>query len=195
MASNTENYALFYTLLFTGMRRGEALALRWQDIDLLLCQLSVTRSLQYLRNAPVKGRLSFKAPKTATSKRMIALSPSTVAVLNEHREAQIKQRQELELPALSDSDLVFSHYDGLPLLPDSITHAWMKLARKCGLKDIHVHSARHSHASLLLKQGVHPKIVQERLGHAGIGITLDLYSHVVPGLQQQQLINSMSACW
>ncbi len=166
MAHSTQYYSLFYTALFTGMRRAELLALRWQDVDLLLCQLSVIRS------------------KTNKSRRMISLSPSTVAVLQEHREAQEKLRQSLELPSISDSDPVFSHYDGSPLLPNSVTHAWIKLTRRCGLDGIRLHDARHTHASLLLKQGVHPKIVQERLGHAGIAITLDLYSHVAPGLQE-----------
>jgi integrase len=85
---------------------------------------------------------------------------------------------------LSDADLVFSQYDGKPLLPDSITHAWHKLAIRCGLKGIRLHDARHTHASLMLKQGIHPKIVQERLGHSLIQITLDTYSHVAPGLQE-----------
>jgi integrase len=69
-------------------------------------------------------------------------------------------------------------------LPDTVTHAFIKLVRKTGLKPIKLHSLRHTHASLMLKQGVHPKIVQERLGHASIQITLDTYSHVAPGLQQ-----------
>ena len=85
---------------------------------------------------------------------------------------------------LTGDDLVFSHLDGKPLLPDTVTHAWIKLVRQSGLKPIRLHDARHTHASLMLKQGVHPKIVQERLGHASIQITLDTYSHVAPGLQQ-----------
>jgi integrase len=79
---------------------------------------------------------------------------------------------------------VFCHEDGTPLLPNSVSHAWTKLANRVGLKGIRLHDARHTHASLMLKQGVHPKIVQERLGHASIQITLDTYSHVAPGLQQ-----------
>ena len=114
---------------------------------------------------------------------MIALSPFTAIVLREHREAQEKLKQSLGM-TLSDDDLVFSQYDGNPLLPDSITHAWRFLARRCGLAGITLHGARHTHASLLLRQNVHPKIVSERLGHANIGITLDTYSHVAPGLQQ-----------
>ncbi len=83
-----------------------------------------------------------------------------------------------------EDDLVFSQEDGKPLLPDTISHAWAKLIKRTGLKGIRLHDARHSHASLMLKQGIHPKIVQERLGHASIQITLDTYSHVAPGLQE-----------
>ena len=85
---------------------------------------------------------------------------------------------------LKDDDLVFSDLEGKPLLPDTITHAWIKLVRRTGLEGIRLHDARHTHASLMLKQGIHPKVVQERLGHASIQITLDTYSHVVPGLQE-----------
>ena len=179
-AGSTPYFALFYTALFTGMRRSELLALRWSDLDLLLCQASVTRSLHQLHNREIV----FRQPKTAEGRRLIALSPSTVAVLKEHKAAQIEQRWAIGM-ALQDDDLVFSQPDGKPLLPDSITVAWRNLARRSGLKGIRLHDARHTHASLLLKQGVHPKIVQERLGHASIAITLDTYSHVAPGLQQQ----------
>jgi len=85
---------------------------------------------------------------------------------------------------LKDEDLVFSDPEGKPLLPNTVTHAWIKLARRLGLKGIRLHDARHSHASLMLKAGTHPKIVQERLGHSSVTITLDTYSHVAPGLQQ-----------
>ena len=183
-AKDTPYYALFYTSLFTGMRRAELLALRWSDVDLELCQLSITRSMQYIASAVPENRIRFKEPKTAKSRRLIALSPSTAITLREHKVKQSELRQSLGYPDLSDSDLVFSHYDGSPLLPNSVTHAWIKLARHCGLQGIRLHDARHTHASLLLKQGVHPKIVQERLGHGSIQITLDTYSHVAPGLQQ-----------
>ncbi|MFH0847277.1 MAG: tyrosine-type recombinase/integrase, partial [Chloroflexota bacterium] len=86
--------------------------------------------------------------------------------------------------ALKDDDLIFSDLEGKPLLPDTVTHAWIKLVRRTGFNGIRLHDARHTHASLMLKQGVHPKIVQERLGHASIQITLDTYSHVAPGLQE-----------
>ncbi|GAI95336.1 unnamed protein product [marine sediment metagenome] len=80
--------------------------------------------------------------------------------------------------------MVFCKYNGKPLLPNTVTHNWIKLARRAGLNGIRLHDARHTHASLILKQGVHPKIVQERLGHTSIQVTLDTYSHVAPGLQQ-----------
>jgi len=85
---------------------------------------------------------------------------------------------------LTDQDLVFSQPDGRPLRPNTITRAWKSIAIRAGVKVIRLHDARHTHASLMLKQGIHPKVVQERLGHASIQITLDTYSHVAPGLQE-----------
>lgn len=161
------------------MRRSELLALRWYDIDLLLCQLYVTRTLHRLGN----GEIVYRAPKTAKGRRMIALSPSTALILREHKEKQEATRIQLGIP-LKDDDLVFSQFDGKPLLLDTVTHTWIKLVRRIGLQGIRLHDARHSHASLMLKAGIHPKIVQERLGHASIQITLDTYSHVAPGLQE-----------
>jgi len=177
-AKSTPYYALFFLALFTGMRRSELLALRWSDVDLILCQLSVTRALHQLQD----GSRIFRQPKTAKGRRLISLSPSTTSLLIEHREQQEEMRQALG-STLTEDDLVFCHEDGKPLLPNSVSHAWTKLARRTGLKGIRLHDARHTHASLMLKQGIHPKIVQERLGHASIQITLDTYSHVAPGLQ------------
>ncbi len=174
----TPYYPLCYLALFTGMRRSELLALKWTAVDLLLCQLSVTRTMHQLHNREI----IFRQPKTAKSRRLIALSPSTVAVLREHREAQERLCQTLGI-TFSEDRLVFCQPDGRPFLPDSITQAWRHLAHRAGLDGIRLHDCRHTHASLLLKQGVHPKIVQERLGHASIQITLDTYSHVAPGLQ------------
>jgi integrase len=99
---------------------------------------------------------------------------------------------------LTVSDLVFSHIDGKPLLPDTVTREWIRLTRRVGLLGIRLNDARHTHASLMLKQGIHPKIVQERLGHSSIQITLDTYSHVSPGLQEaaalkfDELVNNPS---
>jgi len=178
-AKDTPYYALFYTALFTGMRRSEFLALKWSDIDLLLCQIYVNRSLHQLRD----GSIVYREPKTAKGRRMIALSPSVTLVLREHKEQQEATWTQLET-LLKDDDLVFSTVDGKPLRPNTITRAWTVLAARAGLKVIRLHDARHTHASIMLKQGIHPKIVQERLGHSSIAITLDTYSHVSPGLQE-----------
>ena len=83
-----------------------------------------------------------------------------------------------------DDDLVFCHHDGSPIDPSSVTHSFKRIVRKLGLVGVRLHDLRHTHASLMLKQGIHPKIVSERLGHSNIGITLDTYSHVMPGLQE-----------
>jgi integrase len=85
---------------------------------------------------------------------------------------------------LKDDSLIFCQADGMPLLPDTVSHAWVKIIKRAGLKPFRLHDGRHTHASLLLKQNVHPKVVQERLGHATISTTLDLYSHITPGLQE-----------
>lgn len=178
-AKATPYYALFYLAIFTGMRRSELLALRWCDVDLLLCQIHVTHSLHHMRN----GEIVFRSPKTDKSRRMIALSPSAALVLREHKEKQKATRVMLGM-ILMDDDLIFSDIHGKPLLPNSVTHAWIKMVRRIGLDGVRLHDARHSHASLMLKAGIHPKIVQERLGHSSIQITLDTYSHVAPGLQE-----------
>ena len=114
---------------------------------------------------------------------MVSLPPSAVQVLQEHKGEQARHRAAVG-KELREDDLVFSGPSGKPLRPDTITHAWVKLVRRIGLEGIRLHDARHTHASLMLKQGVHPKIVQERLGHASIQMTLDTYSHVAPGLQE-----------
>jgi integrase len=178
IARNSPYYALFYTALFTGLRRSELLALRWLDVDLILCQIHVSRSLHVLKG----GKIVIRSPKTAKGRRMVALSPSTALVLSELKEGQKLERAMQGIP-LKDDELVFSWSDGNPMLPNSITHAWIRLVRKAGIKAIRLHDARHTHASLMLKQGAHPKVVQERLGHASIQVTLDTYSHVAPGLQ------------
>jgi len=178
-AKGTIYYPLFYTALFTGMRRSELLALRWQDIDLIFGQVSVSRGMHHLRD----GTYVFTEPKSTKSRRTIALPPSAILALSEHRTAKEAEALLTGKP-LTDTDLVFSVAGVKPLRPNSVSRAWKNLAARAGVKVIRFHDARHTHASLMLKQGIHPKIVQERLGHASIQVTLDTYSHVAPGLQQ-----------
>ncbi|MSQ17876.1 MAG: site-specific integrase [Dehalococcoidia bacterium] len=174
-----EHYALFYLALYTGARRSEVLALRWGDVDLNLGSISINRSLHQLGDKS----FVFLAPKTAKSRRLVALPPSATIVLRKHWEAQTAQGLLLGVPAAADT-LVFCHPDGGPLLPHTVTNVWKRLVKQAGFEGIRLHDARHTHATLMLSQGVHPKIVQERLGHANISMTLDTYSHVLPGLQE-----------
>jgi len=178
-ARSSPYYAVFHTALFTGMRRSELLALRWSDVDFIFSQISVSRSLHQLKD----GSYVFTEPKSDRSRRTIALTPSTAMTLQEHKEKQEAQHT-MKGSTLQDSDLVFSDLKGMPLRPNTVTRAWSMLAVRARVKPIRLHDARHTHASLMLKQGIHPKIVQERLGHSSIQITLDTYSHVAPGLQQ-----------
>jgi len=172
-------YNFFFTAAYTGLRRGEVLGLRWCDIDLDKSTLSVVQSLQQLQS----GEYVFAPPKSEKSRRQIALSLSLVILLWEHRLKQEHTWRFLGKPLLP-TDLVFSHPDGRPLRPNSVTRAFKAIGESLGLKGIRLHDLRHAHASILLKQGVHPKIVQERLGHSSISTTLDIYSHVLPGLDE-----------
>ena len=160
------------------MWRGELLALRWCDVDVDLASLSVVQTLYRM-----KGEFVVKEPKSPHSRRAIALSPSLAILLRNYRVKQEKQREMLGKP-LSDTDLVFSHIDGRPIDPDTVTHAFNNMLNKCGIPHIRFHDLRHSHATLMLKAGIHPKIVSERLEHAKVSITLDIYSHVLPSLQE-----------
>ena len=163
----------------TGLRRGEVLALRWRDIDFESASLAVRRSL-----SQTKAGLSYKEPKTIKGRRTVALPGLLIEALRRHRAEQARARLMLG-PAYEDNDLVCCRVDGKPFQPSSVTHEFIMLSRDCGLPNIHFHTLRHSHATLLLRRGVHPKIVSERLGHSTIGITLDVYSHVLPGMQEE----------
>ena len=175
----THYHILFYTALSTGMRRGELLALRWRHVDLGMATISVTQTLHRLSN----GQYVIRQPKSSKSRRQVDLPPSLALLLRQHKAEQAMERNLVGKP-LSDGDLVFCHPDGGPLDPGVVSHTFGKVLRKAGLPHIRFHDLRHSHATLLLKAGIHPKIVSERLGHANIGITLDTYSHVLPGLQK-----------
>lgn len=177
VAKETQYYALFYTALFTGARRSELLALRWQDIDFIYGQIYISRSLHQLQG----GSYVFTQPKSDKSRRTVALPPSAFLVLEAYRKQKETEMLMCNL-TLNESDLAFSTIEGKPLRPNTVSRAWSILATKAGVKVIRFHDARHTHASLMLRQGIHPKIVQERLGHSSISITLDTYSHVAPGL-------------
>ena len=171
--------ALYRLALATGMRRGELLGLRWRDLDLDTSSLSVRQ--QVVRAA---GSLRIGPPKTAASRRRIALDADTVEALRGHRRSQAVERLQAGRGQSGD-DLVFGRPDGAPRDPDVVSHTFRRSVTAAGLPVIRFHDLRHTHASLLLARGTNPKVVQERLGHASVAITLDLYSHVVPDLQTE----------
>ena len=141
--------------------------------------MSVVQTLHQLRG----GKYIFREPKSKRSRRQIALSPKLAIMLWEHRFKQEQAWILLGKPLLP-TDLVFSHPDGRPIRPDNVTKAFNTIVRSLGLKGVRLHDLRHAHATILLEEGVHPKVVQERLGHSSVSTTLDIYSHVVPSLQQ-----------
>ncbi len=172
-------YAAWRLAATTGLRRGEVLGLRWRDVDLEAGRLAITQTL-----LAVADKLSFSAPKTTKSRRSVALDPTTLAVLRDHRVAHVEERLRWG-PVYQDADLVFCAEDGSPLHPDRFSKAFAKHAAAAGLPAIRFHDLRHTHATLALQAGVHPKVVSERLGHATVSITLDTYSHAIPAMEEE----------
>jgi integrase len=162
----------------TGLRRGELLGLKWEDVDFNNETLAVRRSLQQTR----VGGLQFKTPKTGKS-RVVSLPKVALAALRKHRAEQAELRLALG-KGLDEQTLVFETPDGKPRKPSSLSDSFRYVVSRAGLK-LRFHDLRHSHASQLLKSNTHPKIVSERLGHSTVGITLDTYSHILPGLQRE----------
>jgi integrase len=160
-----------------GLRRGEIVALRWRNVDLERGQASVVASTEQ-----TDAGCREKEPKSGRG-RTVALAPLMVEELRSHRLRQAEGLLTLGV-RLTDDHHVVARADGQALQPRSLTHAFVKFVRQHGLQ-IRLHDLRHTHATHMLASGVHPKIAQERLGHSSIGITLDLYSHVLPGMQAE----------
>jgi integrase len=159
-----------------GMRRGEVAALRWKNVDLVTNQLAILESAEQ-----VGSKVRTKTPKSGKG-RTLALSASLVEELRAHRVRQSEELIKVGMP-LSDNTFVVAQADGTPLQPDTLTQDWFRKLAATSLPRIRFHDLRHAHATHLLSSGVHPKVASERLGHSKIGITLDLYSHVLPGME------------
>jgi integrase len=162
----------------TGMRRGEVLALRWSQVDLDAGLARVVASLQL-----VAGELQLVEPKTDRARRTVALPPFTVDILRRHRRDQAERRLLLG-EGWQDRDLVVDQGDGSPLSPDAVSRAFYRLVRSLGLPGLRLHDLRHAYATTLLAAGVHPKIASEALGHSSVAFTMDVYSHVLPTMQE-----------
>ncbi|TDW02176.1 tyrosine-type recombinase/integrase [Pseudobacillus badius] len=166
--------------IFTGMRRGEVLGLKWDDIDLANKKIHIKRSLSYVSGEGI----IFKEPKTQKSKRQISISKYVVDVLEQHKLKQ-KGLKEKHEGYYKDQGLVVCTQDGKPVDPRNLLPQFYRLIEEANVPRISFHDLRHTHATILMQQGENPKVVSERLGHSRVGITLDLYSHVSDDLQEQ----------
>ena len=172
--------------LTTGMRQGELLALHWQDIDFARETLHVARSLAY-HHSPQGTRHQYREaePKTATSRRTIPLPDVALRALQVHRLRQAEER--LRATAWKDQDLVFTNQYGGYINQSILRKEVKKLLHEAGLPPLRFHDLRHSAATILISLGVNSKVVQERLGHSNISITLGVYGHVTESMQRDAM--------
>ncbi len=171
--------ALYLLSISTGLRQGESLGLKWEDIDFDRRALQVKRTLSVTK----KGIL-FVPPKSAKGRRSITLTIPAIEALRKHKMAQEKEGQKLG-NLWEDHGLVFPNQSGKPMYPWTLTKRFKKILKEADLPEIRFHDLRHTCATLLLSKGIHPKIVQEILGHSTISITLDTYSHLLPNMQSK----------
>lgn len=180
MATRTDRLAALWRLdAMTGLRRSEVCGLQWPDLDLDGGRLSVRRAVVI-----VDGMPHVKPPKTARSRRTVEVDSQTMAVLREHRKHQLEERL-MAGTAWASGEWCFTNEIGQPLRPDWVGRRFSTLVAGTDLRPIAMRQLRHSHATALLAAGEHPKIVQERLGHSSISITLDAYSAVLPNMQRE----------
>jgi integrase len=170
---------LWHTIAMTGMRRDEAIGLRWSDVDLEGGRLAVRRAL-----IPINREVVVSEPKTVKGRRVIALDPGTIEVLKAQAARQLEEQDDWD-NGWVESGLVFTAENGAALDPESISRYWRQAVKKSMLPQIRLHDLRHTHATLALQAGIHPKVVSERLGHATVSITLDTYSHAIPAMQEE----------
>ncbi|WAM35592.1 tyrosine-type recombinase/integrase [Caldicellulosiruptor acetigenus] len=176
-------YPAFLLELYTGLRRGELLGLKWDDIDFNNCTIHVQRSLVRVYDQAHKTKLVLQPPKTKAGYRVIPIPNFVADTLKElyNKHQAIKQQQ----PDYNSLNLVFVTTQGTPIDPRNFERKFKQLLKKANLPNIRLHDLRHTVATLLLQQNVHPKIVQEILGHRDISTTLDIYSHVNLELKKQ----------
>jgi integrase len=174
-------YPIIYTAISSGLREAELLGLRWRDLDLDLLSISVSQVL-YKRS----GAYQFKEPKTAHSRRCVCMTPKLAVFLREYK----ANREWLYIAAnrlLSPDSLVFTSCQGQPLNPSVLTHNFHKITIKAGLPGVRFHDLRHTFASLMLLRGAKPKVISEALGHSSMAFTMDVYSHIIEGMQSDAM--------
>jgi len=176
-----KHYATYIIAITTGLRRGELLGLCWDCVDLDNGTISIERQLLVLK----EGVVLDDGTKSKLSRRKVTLTDDGIKALNKHKAKQDGLKKMLTDVGYIDNNLVFSRDDGSFLDPREFTKRFQRNLEKAGLPKIRLHDLRHTHASLLLEKDLHPKIVQDRLGHSSITTTLDIYSHISPGLQKK----------
>jgi integrase len=163
----------------TGMRRGEILAVRWQDVDFAAGVIHVRRSLN-----ETKAGVTFKEPKSRRGRRPITLPCLAIEMLEKHREAQAAVKNALGTD-YQVNNLICCRDDGSLWRPSAFTSSYRALLKRRNIGNVRFHDLRHSHVSQLLRSGVNMKVISERLGHSRVGFTLDVYSHLLPGMQEE----------
>ncbi len=166
-------------LVGLGLRRGEVLALRWQDIDLEKGKVYIRKNM-----ISVNKQVIFKDPKTETSSREIELPATLLKLLQIERKRYVANKLRLGAQ-FEDNDLVVCWENGKCIKPDTLSQKFRRLIEKIGLKHIRLHDLRHTNATLMLSYGVNPKVAQQRLGHASISTTMDIYSHVTEKVEKE----------
>lgn len=182
-AQDSQYYPVIYTAVSSGLRQAELLGLRWRDIDPdIMLSISVSQVLYKRRGVP-----TFKEPKTSHSRRLVAMTPKLAAFLREYRLERKALGREIG-KELGPDDLVFATAEGDPLDPSVLTHKFQKIAKRAGLQGVRFHDLRHTFASLMLLRGVPAKVISEALGHASVGFTMDVYSHIMAGMQSEAMM-------
>lgn len=171
-------YPLYFLASSTGMRRGELAGLPWRNVDLDTARLTVNEQV-----VSVDYKLIVDDLKTETSRRTIDLDEHTVTMLRRHRRQQLEER--MASGRRGDDSFVFAKPDGSPVHPDLISQTFERTVAQLDVPRIRLHDLRHTHATILLQQNVHPKVVSERLGHSSIAFTMTVYQHVMPGMQTE----------
>lgn len=180
-AQDNYYYPVIYTAVSTGLRQAGLLGLRWRDIDLDMCSISVSQVL-YKR----KGICEFKEPKTEHSRRRVATTPKLALFLRGYREERERLYHELGKPLTLDG-LVFTGVEGKPIDPGVLSHNFARIVKRAGLEGVRFHDLRHTFVSLMLLRGAKPKVISEALGHSSVAFTMDVYSHIISGMQEDAM--------
>ena len=180
IAKGSRYEVLFQVAVTTGLREGELLALKWSDLDWKTRRLQVQRQVQRQKG---KG-IVYTEPKSAAGRRSVVLGTGTIEKLREHFQTQQLERQVVG-DQWQDHDLIFPSVVGTPLDHRNVLKVFKEFLVQAGLPKVRFHDLRHTAATLMLQEGVHPKVVQERLGHSDISLTLNTYSHVLPSMQEE----------